>query len=57
MIFFESATGNELPVADSDFIFLNRQLNWQLESESATGAKICYVRVGGRVGLDRVVLG
>ena len=46
MIFFES-----------DFIFLYRQLNWQLESESAAGAKIGYVRVGGRVGLDRVVFG
>ena len=31
---------------------LNRQLNRQLESESATGAKISYVRVGlGWVGL------
>ena len=26
--------------------FLNRQLNRKLESESATGAKIGYVRVG-----------
>ena len=51
--------GNRQLVAGCRFgvYFLNRQLNWQLESESATGAKIGYVRVGGRLGLDRVGLG
>ena len=40
--------GNRQLVAGCRFrlCFLNRQLNRQLESESATGAKIGYVSVG-----------
>ena len=40
--------GNRQLVAGCLFglFFSNRQFNWQLESESATGAKLGYVRVG-----------
>ena len=40
--------GNRQLVAGCRFrlLFLNRQLNRQLESESATGAKLGYVRLG-----------
>ena len=56
MLFF-FRIGNRQLVAGCRFRlwFLNRQLNRQLESESATGAKIGYVRIW--TGLARLAWG